>query len=282
MSAHAPQVQPAPTLSHRLATELPALRRYARALTGQQGHGDEVVRATLEVLLRQSEALDQGRPPRVALYKLFHNVWSRLHVSTISDKPGHALSLLPGWAESGAQRRLRSLIPSDRLALLLVAMEGFSAADTAEILGLPEELVLAHLSSAQSALNNAMRTRVLIIEDEPIIALDLKGIVEEMGHDVTAMASTLDEAVLAARAEPPGLVLADIQLADGSSGIDAVNRVLTLNAVPVIFITAYPERLLTGQRPEPTFLVAKPFLEEAVKATVAQALFFQPQAAPAA
>jgi CheY-like chemotaxis protein len=46
--------------------------------------------------------------------------------------------------------------------------------------------------------------------------------------------------------------------------------------VPVIFITAYPERLLTGERPEPTYLITKPFLTETVMAAVGQALFFHP------
>jgi CheY-like chemotaxis protein len=74
------------------------------------------------------------------------------------------------------------------------------------------------------------------------------------------------------------MVLADIQLADGSSGIDAVNDILTTFKLPVIFITAYPERLLTGERPEPTFLITKPFQPEIVKAVISQALFFDAKA----
>ena len=73
----------------------------------------------------------------------------------------------------------------------------------------------------------------------------------------------------------PGLVLADIQLADGSSGLDAVDDILSIADVPVIFITAYPERLLTGDRPEPTYLVTKPFHERTVGTTISQALFFK-------
>jgi CheY-like chemotaxis protein len=69
-------------------------------------------------------------------------------------------------------------------------------------------------------------------------------------------------------------VLADIQLADGSSGIDAVKDILARLDVPVIFITAFPERLLTGERPEPTFLITKPFQRSTVKAAISQALFF--------
>jgi hypothetical protein len=63
-------------------------------------------------------------------------------------------------------------------------------------------------------------------------------------------------------------------LADGSSGIDAVNDILKTSTVPVIFITAFPERLLTGDRPEPAFLVSKPFNPDMVKALISQALFF--------
>ena len=80
----------------------------------------------------------------------------------------------------------------------------------------------------------------------------------------------------------PDLILSDIQLADGSSGIDAVNEILARTALPVIFITAFPESLLTGERPEPAFLVTKPFNEDMVKALISQALFFNDAAEAAA
>jgi len=117
---------------------------------------------------------------------------------------------------------------------------------------------------------------VLIIEDEPVIAADIEALVRELGHKVVDIAATRTEAVEAAARHRPGLVLADIQLADGSSGIDAVKDILGKFDVPVIFITAFPERLLTGERPEPTFLITKPFQPETVKAAIGQALFFHP------
>src|SRR5690606_3668913 len=98
--------------------------------------------------------------------------------------------------------------------------------------------------------------------------------VESLGHRVTAIARTHKEAVALDARTQPKMILADIQLADGSSGIDAVNDILMHHTVPVIFITAFPERLLTGERPEPTFLVTKPFNPEMVKALISQALFF--------
>jgi DNA-binding LytR/AlgR family response regulator len=72
----------------------------------------------------------------------------------------------------------------------------------------------------------------------------------------------------------PNLVLADIQLADGSSGIDAVNDMVAEFEAAVVFITAFPERLLTGDKPEPAFLITKPFDANVVKAITSQALFF--------
>ncbi|MCT6872054.1 MAG: response regulator, partial [Bartonella sp.] len=125
-------------------------------------------------------------------------------------------------------------------------------------------------------------TRILIIEDEPLIALDIEQMVESLGHQVVGIARTRNEAVAIFNQEKPGMVLADIQLADNSSGIDAVNDILKTSTVPVIFITAFPERLLTGERPEPTFLVTKPFNPDMVKALISQALFFQENAVKAA
>ena len=119
---------------------------------------------------------------------------------------------------------------------------------------------------------------MLIIEDEPLIAADLQRILEDLGHRITSIARTHRDAKEAAALFKPGLVLADIELADGSSGLDAVNDILVSFTVPVVFVTAYPEKLMTGERPEPTFLIAKPFREDAVKAIVSQVLFFDQQA----
>ena len=118
-------------------------------------------------------------------------------------------------------------------------------------------------------------TDVLIIEDESFIAMDLESLVENAGHRVIGVARTHTAAVTLAKAKRPGLILADIQLADGSSGLDAVNELVNSFEVPVIFITAYPERFLTGERPEPAYLIAKPYQPATVAAVIGQALFFE-------
>jgi CheY-like chemotaxis protein len=105
--------------------------------------------------------------------------------------------------------------------------------------------------------------------------MDIVAIVEGMGHRVIDNARTRAEAVRMAAAERPDLILADIQLADNSSGVEAVNDILArFGSIPVIFITAFPERLLTGERPEPAFLINKPYTEEQVRSAVSQAMFF--------
>jgi DNA-directed RNA polymerase specialized sigma24 family protein/CheY-like chemotaxis protein len=259
-------------LAHAIAEHLPYLRRYARALCGTQKSGDAYVRACLETLVADTSVLGADATPRVGLYRLFHRLWDIAN----ADGPARARAAAPPAAaeKPGMERRLHQLTPARRQALLLTAMEGFNIGDTARILDVSEDEVRNMVSQAVSEIAHQPSTRVLIIEDEPIISLDLQSIVREMGHSVAAIATTRDEAVHAARRTGPGLVLADIKLADGSSGIDAVRQILTELEVPIVFITAYPERLLTGERPEPTFLVTKPFAPETVRVAVSQALLF--------
>ena len=257
---------PDPTMTARqIAADLPYLRRYARSLTGEQTRGDTYVRATLEAILHGDTELDPEQTPRVALYRVFHAIWDTSGATLEQDVQ---VTLKPDVT-------LQKMSPSNRKAFLLTTMEGFSIDDTSEILTVSQETVVSDVAAAHTEIDAALKTRVLIIEDEPIIAMDIEALVSDLGHEVIAVARTRSEAVALARSERPGLILADIQLADDSSGIDAVKDILTDYDVPVIFITAFPERLLSGERPEPTYLITKPFKPDTVKATIGQALFFQ-------
>lgn len=255
------------SLAQELGPHLPYLRRYARALTGSQERGDSFVRATLVALIDNPTCFPDGIEARPGLYKLFHTIWSSVNIEA------------PAGGDDGSNpvravaEKLSRLTPLNRQALLLTAMEGFVVEDAALIIGVDDDEIDALLEEALSQIDRQIATEVLIIEDEPIISMDLEEIVRELGHKVSGTAVTRTEAVAAAAHHKPGLVLADIQLADGSSGIDAVKDILGGISAPVIFITAFPERLLTGDRPEPTFLITKPFQRNAVKAAISQALF---------
>jgi CheY-like chemotaxis protein len=264
------------SLGQELAPHLPFLRRYARALTGTQGHGDAFVRATLEAIVAAPNDFPRDVDPRLGLYRTFHAIWSS---ANIEEDPGAQTGMEN--PEGIAQARLARITPLSRQALLLTAMEGFTPEDAGYLIDASPQEVENLVSEALAEIERQTRAEVLIIEDEPIIAMDIETIVRDLGHTVTGVAVTRDEAVQQAMARRPGLVLADIQLADDSSGIDAVKDILEEFSVPVIFITAFPERLLTGERPEPTFLITKPFQRSTVKAAIAQALFFDAATIPA-
>ncbi len=257
-------------LAREIGSHLPFLRRFARALSGSQTSGDAYVAETLEALISDPSIFPTDLPPRHALYKIFLTLWS---ATNRNDRPAPV-----SFERSVAERNLDTLTPLPRQAFLLRTVEGFGVEDVAAILGAsPSEAILL-IDKAGREIAEQVATSVLIIEDEPIIALHLETMVSELGHEIIGTARTHKEAMALVHARRPGLVLADIQLADGSSGLEAVNEILTEFQVPVIFVTAYPERLLTGEKPEPAFLITKPFQQEAVKAAISQALFFDRRA----
>lgn len=259
-------IQPSADLSDQIAAYLPYLRRYARTLTGAQESGDRYALKTLEAILSDRSEFEGDISVQVGLFRVFHRFWvGEGRTESVEDNP----------ARARAQARLASLRPNSREALILATVEDFSVPSIAQIMELSESEVESLVETARADMQDAVAGRVLIIEDEPIIAADISAIVEELGHTVTGVARTRKEAVEMGHQTSPDLILADIQLADRSSGIDAVNELLRdLEGTPVIFITAYPERLLTGERPEPAFLIAKPYQEEQVKSAVSQAMFF--------
>jgi DNA-directed RNA polymerase specialized sigma24 family protein len=258
------------SIAKEIAPHLPYLRRFARALSGNQASGDAYVVATLEAIIEDPAGFPRAVAPRVGLYQTFLGLWGSVPLNQKGDAAG------------GADRNLDAMTPRSRQAFLLSTVEGFAVADVAAIMKASADEVSGLINAAGREIAEQVKTKVLIIEDEPIIAMDIEALVTDLGHEVTGIARTHSEALAEIGRTAPGLVLADIQLADGSSGLDAVNDILKTINVPVIFITAFPERLLTGDRPEPAFLITKPFEEDSVKAAISQALFFDRKAGAAA
>ncbi|MXQ06726.1 response regulator [Alphaproteobacteria bacterium GH1-50] len=254
------------TLTEAIAAELPFLRRYARALTGSQKTGDTYAAATLEAILADRSVFATDVPPKAALFRVFHGIWTTTG-GTFDD----AESSL----EARAQKHLAGLTTGSREVLLMHSIERMPVSSIALVIGSSEDEVTELLNAAHREMSNSIAGRVLIIEDEAIIAMDLESIVTEMGHEVVGNARTRTDAVAMVNEQKPDLVLTDIQLADNSSGVDAARDILERYPdMPVIFITAFPERLLTGERPEPAFLITKPYSEDQVRSAVSQAMFF--------
>ncbi len=255
-----------PDLAEKIRAALPFLRRYARALTGNQKHGDTLAAHALEALIAVSDTLETNENPKIEFFKAFHSVWQ-------SWTPDHSETPDPAFAK--AFERISKLQKGSREALLLHSLEGLSIKRVAYVMQKSEAEVDALLKTARRDIKAATSGAILLIEDEMIIALDLENIVSDMGHRVCGTARTHKEALELAEKTKPDLILSDIQLADESSGVDAVNDILQHGLdMPVIFITAYPERLLTGKRPEPSFLITKPYSEDQVRSAVSQAMFF--------
>ncbi|MBS0233974.1 MAG: response regulator [Proteobacteria bacterium] len=261
------------SIAQTIRVHLPYLRRFARTLTGAQHTGDAYVATLLEGLVSTPSDFPADMPPRIALYHAFLKVWNsvRLDGNGNEDAPN---------VLGTAQRRINSISSLPRQAFLLVAVEGFTSSETAAILEVTEPDVEKLLEVAGQEIAHQVATNVLIIEDELLIAMDLETIVTSLGHSVQEVATTKSEALSAVKRKKPGLILVDVKLADGSSGLDAAKEIVAEGEVPIIFITAYPEKVLTGERPEPTFLISKPFQRDTVMAIISQALFFDTKAHP--
>lgn len=253
------------SVSQAVGAEIPALRRFARALTGSQKSGDAYVAETLQSLVADPSLLSGEAGVKARLYELFLTMWNSVAVNREASQPA---------ALEGFDRNLQTISPGPRQAFLLTALEGFSVEAAARIMRISEERCQQLIDQAGLEIAEQVASDVLIIEDEPLIALEVADIARSMGHTVRHVARTHHDAIAAAGKYRPQLVLADIQLADGSSGMQAVQEILRSLDVPVVFITAYPERLLTGEKPEPTYLAEKPFRPETIKALISQALFF--------
>jgi len=262
-------------ISNEIGQSLPYLRRFSCALNGSQESGDAYVAATLEYLIAEPRAFRRDIPPRMALYHAFLKVWP----ATCRDDPDYDAALA-----SAVDRKLAALSPQTRQAFLLHTVESFSVAEVAAIMDVGRGRVNSLLARGAGDLARELAARVMIIEDEPIVAMDLEHIVEDLGHQVVGVVRTRRQAVALAAEREPELIVADIQLADGSSGIDAVNEIVGKKGKPVVFVTEHPGIFLgsAGNRPEPVFLLSKPFNADTVRSAVSQALFFDRRARAAA
>jgi CheY-like chemotaxis protein/DNA-directed RNA polymerase specialized sigma24 family protein len=260
------------TISESIAPHLPSLRRFARALSGSQESGDAYVMALLEALAQEPHLFPQDLDAKIALYRTFLKIWNSVDANAFSNVRA---------GQSEALRGLQSLTPKPRQAFLLLSIEDFGEEAMTQILETDPGNLAALVEEADDEIANQLEPAgILIIEDEPLTAAHLKDLVASAGHHVTGVAKTHHEALRLANERRPDLILSDIQLADGSSGVDAVNEILGELAIPVIFVTGHPEMMLTGTKPEPAFLIAKPFTARTVKAVIGQALFFEVRSRP--
>ena len=254
--------------SSELASYLPMLRRFARLLLGGQHAGDVLVHSTLLQISTDVRGLQYEAEIRLFLYRTLMRVWKISDADLVASLRG--ANLLRS-IDNERSRQLRSI---SRAVFLLRHFEEFRRDQVTSILEIDDNVYEAASELADEEISYLLATDVMIIEDELLIAAELESILHSLGHGVSSIARTAKQAVRAAERHPPRLILSDIQLADGSSGIDAVRQIVQSAPIPTVFVTAFPERLLTGRGAEPTYMVTKPFRVEQIKAVVSQILFF--------
>jgi PAS domain S-box-containing protein len=112
--------------------------------------------------------------------------------------------------------------------------------------------------------------RIMIVEDEGLVALGIKEGLESLGYEVTAVASSADGAINQALSTEPDLVLMDIHLKGGTDGIEAAKQLKQTLNIPVVFLTAYSdqETLKRAIATEPFAYLIKPFEERTLHTTI--------------
>ena len=119
-----------------------------------------------------------------------------------------------------------------------------------------------------------MTGTILIVEDEPLAAMDMQESLERMGHAVVGILASGDEVPAAVLSLRPDVVIMDIHLKSYIDGIDAVSRIRLLSDVPVIYVTAYPARCLMDRamKTAPAAYLEKPIDESLLKSCIEKAL----------
>lgn len=119
-----------------------------------------------------------------------------------------------------------------------------------------------------------MKAKILVVEDEWIIANDIKDILVEMGYRVTAIASSGEEAMARVEEDPPDLMLMDIVLKGKMTGIDTAHAIRARRDIPVIFLTAYDNQCMVDQAKEidNSGYLLKPFKDRELDIAIEMAL----------
>ena len=121
----------------------------------------------------------------------------------------------------------------------------------------------------------AKARKILVVEDEALVALGVSSLIEDMGHEVCGVATSVAEAVELSRSHAPDLVLMDVNLQEGGNGIDAAHQLRAFERPPIVlFLTSYvdSDTRRRMQEAEPFGIVQKPYAEEQLQKTVKEAL----------
>lgn len=129
---------------------------------------------------------------------------------------------------------------------------------------------LEFVEHAHTHRSSSHAKRVLVVEDEWIVARDLSDLMNRFGHTVVGVAANATDALRLAAAEKPDLILMDIQLEGVMDGSATATEIVRRHAIPVVYITANSQVFLKGdvEMVAPYICIAKPFSEASVRAAI--------------
>jgi DNA-directed RNA polymerase specialized sigma24 family protein/CheY-like chemotaxis protein len=247
-----------------LFDHLPYLRRYARALTGTAQRGDELVLRSLETAMLAPERFGLTRNARIPLYALVN-----LHFDEAGGGQGQPLP-----SPYPVERALAALPEGERRAYLLIALEGLSPAEAAAVLNEPAEGEIAiRFGHARERVRQAMVQKVLVVEDDSLLAADLENCVTSLGHEVCGTAVSEQAAIEIADRHEPTLALLDVCLADGSSGIEVAKRLRRRGVARTIFVTGFADEAENRDALHLGPIVSKPYTVETLDEAIQRAIF---------
>ncbi|WP_084418525.1 response regulator [Henriciella litoralis] len=230
-----------------LERELPDLRRFSRALTGTQEAGDALVSEAVRLLSNRSQELVEHFCSRPRLFGL---------VSSILDSRTF-LAFNPERADSPGRR-----------AVLMQDVFGFTEEDARSALQLASDNYRMLLQAARLPASGLEPARIVILEDQFLIAADEEILLKSHGHDVVGVCATAEEALEIVKSESPDIVICDIDLGAGNpTGLDFAKSVPPEARCAFVFVTGHPATLCQGHPGEPAYLVSKPY-DPAVLATI--------------
>lgn len=121
------------------------------------------------------------------------------------------------------------------------------------------------------------KAKILIVEDNRIVAEDIKIKLGHMGYEVTAIATSMEKAIKASETEVPDLALMDIRLGEGMDGIDTARELKRKHQVATVYLTAYTDEdtITHAKQTEPYGYIVKPFDEKELQSTIEIALYKQ-------
>lgn len=117
--------------------------------------------------------------------------------------------------------------------------------------------------------------KILIIEDEAIVALDIKRIINNLGHDVVDIVSSFEDAIKSVKKNSPQLIFSDINLGKKKDGIDIIEEIQKEKFIPVVYLTAYSdeETIQRAIKTNPLGYILKPFKKEDIKSTLLLSIY---------